>query len=48
MWMLSSDGNTLHPWISSPCLLLHFLALETLSLLVSSSVDISIFFPGSS
>lgn len=34
MWMLSSDENTLHPWVSSLCLLLHFLALETLSLLV--------------
>lgn len=31
MWMLSSDETTLHSWISSLCLLLHFLALETLS-----------------
>lgn len=44
MWMLSSDENTLHPWISSLCLLLHFLALEALSLLVFSSLDTSIIF----
>lgn len=49
MWMLSSDENTLHPWISCLCLLLHFLALETLSLLVCLLLrHFHIFFPGSS